>query len=173
MEIGPPGIPDMPEQDTPSQAGPVVQDPPEAAGPASIEGTIRALLKGATNLANYFGADEDLPDQWRFTDDELALLVPALARWAWRVPKVRALVETGDAAVAIPVLLGYLTRNVIDGARARRARKDSNDDIIDASSELVDAGDAGRADDIEGEDRTGALGFGGRDDAPLRAGSQP
>jgi hypothetical protein len=90
--------------------------------PEVDERTVRALLQGLGYAASTIGADEDVPDQWKFTATELDGLTPPLTRIINRRPKWRAAVARGDEAVVVMILASYGGRNVQAGREAKEAR---------------------------------------------------
>lgn len=130
LAIGPPAAPEV----EPDAAG--VDDAAydegladEHAAPVPVdEALVRAALVAVTETLAITVGDEDVPDHWRMTPDELDALVPPLARMAARRPKVAAALEQLDPLTAGLVMLGYTARNIADGKAARAARGDDDGD---------------------------------------------
>jgi hypothetical protein len=93
--------------------------------PEATEETVRLFLTGAGRFANRAAADVDVPDQWKFTDDELAAIVPPLTRIVNRRIWLRRLVAASDPLWLGLALAEYGARNLEDGRDARRARRDT------------------------------------------------
>lgn len=124
LSVGPPPAPETKAESGPSSDAPPFAEPVEAELVPEVDETVvRALLKGLGHAASAVGADEDVPDQWKFTDAELDSVTPPLTRIINRRPKWRAAVARGDEAVVVLVLASYGGRNVADGRRAKEARE--------------------------------------------------
>jgi hypothetical protein len=128
LSIGPPPRPET--QAAPGESegdGPSFGEPVDAElVPEVDERTVRNLLKGLGWSANVVLADDDVPDQWKFTDSELDGLTPPLTRIINRRPKWRAAVARGDEAIVMMILAGYGGRNVEAGRKARKERDEQS-----------------------------------------------
>lgn len=108
------------------------------------EGTVRRGLRLAGRMLGGVVGDPDVDEHWRFTDDELDDLAPALTRYINRRPKLRAAVRHGDEAIIAAVLVEYAGRNLTAGKLAKEARRDDGD------------GEGGRAEGPPGDGGPGA-----------------
>lgn len=133
----------------------------DADAPEATEDQVRDLLKGTGSLAHRFAGDDDVPDHWRFTDDELDRLVPPLTRVVNRRAPLRRLVAKGDGLFVALVMGEYFDRNLTDGADARRARKEIHVGDVRAEDRDVPAGDPSPGGDGEpdGADRPWGAGL--------------
>lgn len=95
--------------------------------PEATEATIRLLLTQCGRLGNTFGHDEDVPDQWKFTAEELEAIVPPLTRIVNRRRVLRVLVARGDGLFVTLAMGGYFARNIEDGRIARKERGEEED----------------------------------------------
>jgi hypothetical protein len=106
-------------------------DPLAAMAPEVTEQQCRDLLAMVGSAASMLGADEDLPEQWEFTDAELDELAPILTRIANRHLWMRRLIAKGDGIFLAFGFARYLKRNVQDGQAARAAREGNTDGLLD------------------------------------------
>jgi hypothetical protein len=126
LTIGAPGEPQVQVDEKKSQST-AVDNKPEI--PAELEeGMVRGVLKAMGSAGNAIGHDEDVPNQWKFTDAELDGLTPPLTRYINRIPKLREAVVKGDQLTIAMYLGGYLGRNFEDGRKAKKARKKAEDE---------------------------------------------
>jgi hypothetical protein len=126
LGIGPPGHPDdtdLPPEEDLAAADEAVGELWEPAGPIT-EAFMRGFLAGIGEALHLVWRDDDCPDLWRFTDDELAAITPGMTRMVNARPKLAAAVQRGDALLVAVHLAGYLGRNTADLARARREREE-------------------------------------------------
>jgi hypothetical protein len=151
LTVGPP-----PRPETQAEPGDSAGDAPSFAEPVDAElvppvdeAVVRNLLKGLGWSANVVLADDDVPEQWKFTDSELDGLTPPLTRIINRRPKWRAAVARGDEAVVVMILAGYGGRNVEAGRKARKERDEQSGE------------DGGAAFDDRAADRGAHQGFAG------------
>jgi hypothetical protein len=109
----------------------------EESVPQVDEGLVRSTVMALGGALSFVVGDEDVPGHWRFTDQELVDLVPPLTRIINRNVKLRRAVIRGDEMAIAVALGGYLGRNVRDGNKARKVRRER-----DGEAELAE-GDAG------------------------------
>jgi hypothetical protein len=95
--------------------------------PAASEGTVRGLLAGFGNVLSTAAGDADVPDHWRFTDQELDDLTPPITRIVNRRPQLRRAIEHGDEVTVALHLAAYAGRNVDLARAAKEARSDDID----------------------------------------------
>lgn len=80
---------------------------------------VRRFLAGIGSTLQFTVGNPAVPDHWRFADDELDILAPALAGIANRRPAVARAIERSDHVVVAAALARYVGRNVQAGRRAR------------------------------------------------------
>lgn len=90
---------------------------------------VRRFLSGLGSAAGFALADPDVPAHWRFTDDELDDLAPAITSIANRRPQVAMAIEKSDYLVVMMHLARYTGRNVQAGRSARTAREERDDGL--------------------------------------------
>jgi hypothetical protein len=159
LSVGPPGEPQVggragepapePKRDR-SRAKPPAPtglDLPDDPLPAVTMDQVRAVVMSAGVVLGMAFGDEDVPDHWRFTEAELAALVPPLTAIINRRPALRRAVQRSDEATVAIVLAGYTGRN-LDAWRAARRQRDARE------------GEAREVGGDAGPDRDGASGSG-------------
>ena len=117
------GAPPEPQVDSKAETGDSVISPATDVPEIIEESAVRRVLEGAGTAANMIAADQDVPDQWKFKDAELRMIVPGLTSYINRSERLRAAVARGDQAMVLVALGNYFGRNLEDGRKARKKRK--------------------------------------------------
>lgn len=146
------------ESDTPAPTGLGMLDDPL---PAVTMDQVKALVMGAGLMLGMAIGDDDVPEHWRFTDAELAALVPPLTAMINRRPALQRAVRRGDEFTIALVLAGYAGRNV-DSLRAARKARSEREGEAEGGSQGEAPGAAGAAGaGADGNGLVGAAGAGG------------
>lgn len=152
LTVGPPGPPEVDVD--PAEPGPPPEDelgePPPGeplapAVPAVSQDAVRAILQAAGNAAHHISAVRE-PTFLRFTDDELAAVVPPLTRIINKRPQLRAAVQRGDEAAVAVALAGYAGRNVQAYRRAQQGQPDQHEPEQPEPPEGGEGGNVSRED---------------------------
>lgn len=100
--------------------------------PQVDEGAVRLSLQALGGLLSWDVlplADEDVVDHWRFTSKELDDLTPPLTRIVNRNPRLRKAVIKGDEMALAVAFGGYVGRNMTDGSKARKVRRERDGEV--------------------------------------------
>ncbi|MGH9042681.1 MAG: hypothetical protein ACRDZ3_20895 [Acidimicrobiia bacterium] len=108
----------------------------EESVPQVDETVVRSMLRAVGGGLGYGLGDEDVPDHWRFTEGELDDLTPPLTRVINRNAKLRRAVIRGDEMAVGVVVAGYVGRNVNEGYKAGRARRERDGETPDAQGDV-------------------------------------
>ena len=120
--------------------------------PAVTMDQVRVVVMSAGVMLGMAFGDEDAPDVWRFTDAELAGLVPPLTSVINRRPALQQAVRRSDEVTIALVLAGYTGRNLDKLRTARKARAQREGE--------VEGGLEGEADAAPGPGAAGGAGAG-------------
>lgn len=134
LTVGPAPIPSVRPQDP--APGPVDGALLEEAVPQVDESVVRMSLQALGGLLGYPLGDEDVVDHWRFTEQELNDLTPPLTRIVNRNARLRRAVIRGDEMALAVAFGGYAGRNITDGSKARKVRRER-----DGEAEVAEGND--------------------------------
>jgi len=121
LTVGPAPIPSVRPQDPPGPGDGLL---PEEPVPQVDESVVRMSLQALGGLLSYPLADDDVVDHWRFTVRELDDLTPPLTRIVNRNARLRRAVIRGDEMALAVAFGGYVGRNITDGSKARKVRRE-------------------------------------------------
>lgn len=127
LTIGPPGRPEV-RGDAGGEDPAAVTLVEPGYAPQVDPTVIRGLLVTLGGGVGYVAGDDDVPEHWHFTEQELDQLAGrpgapgALTRWVNRQPRLVAAAERGDELLILTTLAGYTGRNVVAGRLAARRR---------------------------------------------------
>lgn len=145
LTVGPPPAPSVrPQEPAP---GPLDGAALEEAVPQVDESAVRLCLQALGGLLAWDVlplADEDVAGHWRFTEQELNDLTPPLTRIVNRNVRLRRAVIQGDQMAIAVAFGGYVGRNMTDGSRARKVRRERDGEVEVAEGD-VGAGGPGVA----------------------------
>ena len=96
----------------------------EESVPQVDESVVRVSLQALGGLLSYPLSDDDVVDHWRFTDRELNDLTPPLTRIVNRNARLRRAVIRGDEVAVAVAFGGYVGRNMTEGHKARKVRRE-------------------------------------------------
>ncbi len=136
LSISAPGTPAVntaPDDETTGPADTWADDEAPQVSPDTVRAVLLAIGAGVSVIA----ADEDVPEQWRFTPRELEDLTPPVTNIINSRPALRRAVAKGDYAVVAMHLAGYMGRNLGDG---RRAKENRGEDLTGETGAGVDVG---------------------------------
>jgi hypothetical protein len=153
----PPKSPPSSSTSSSEPAAPTGLDELDEPLPAVTMDQVRVVVMGAGLMLSMAFGDDEVPDHWRFSEVELAALVPPLTSIINRRPALRRAVQRGDELTVALVLAGYSGRNLdaLRGARRARAQREQETDAREGETASV-AGAAGARSD--GDARVGAGG---------------
>jgi hypothetical protein len=120
----PPGTPRAGRIGHPSSLERGVATDPDGVPAVIDEALVRRVLRSAGGAANAVIGDEDVPDHWRFTTDELDELVPPLTKFINRTPQLVVAMQHGDELAMLQTLSGYGFRNYMAGRTAQESRRE-------------------------------------------------
>lgn len=129
LSVGPPAPPEV--GDVPDAGLELAESVPQV-----DESMVRALVQGLGGALGYAAGDPDVPNHWRFTDQELGDLVPPLTRIVNRHAHLRRAVIRGDEMALGLVLAGYAGRNLALARTAREARRELEGETDGAAVDL-------------------------------------
>lgn len=121
--------------------------------PAVTMDQVRVVVMSAGLMLSMTLGDADVADHWRFTELELAALVPPLTTVINRRPALRRAVLRSDEATIALVLAGYAGRN-LDSWRGAKKHRDDQAEV-----------ESGREGEADGAARAAGAGGDGADRA--------
>jgi hypothetical protein len=154
---------------TVGKAPPPEVRPPDPGRPPEIvdedvpqvdETVVRTMLRAVGGGLGYSLGDEDVPEHWRFTERELDDLTPPLTRIVNRNAKLRRAVIRGDEMAVMVAVGGYMGRNMSDGMRAGRARRERDGEAALAEADARTNGPGQAPGSIGGTGAAGGWGGG-------------
>jgi hypothetical protein len=144
LTVGPQPTPQVrpraPEELPPAEVDSLLEE----SVPQVDESVVRTMLRALGGGLGFALGDDDVVDHWRFTERELDDLVPPLTRIVNRNVKLRRAVIRGDEMAVAVALGGYMGRNISEGNKARKVRRERDGEVEVAEGD-VRAGGPGMA----------------------------
>jgi hypothetical protein len=140
LTVGPPPAPSVRPRDPADVPGPPDGALAEELVPQVDESVVRMSLQAFGGLLSYPLADDDVVDHWRFTERELDDLTPPLTRIVNRNAKLRRAVIRGDEMAVAVAFGGYVGRNMTEGHKARKVRRERDGEAEVAEGDVRAAG---------------------------------